>query len=221
MLYPTLQHYINIHSHRKPQIENEFVVRNAFLRTNVSSLVQLPYALSVGLHPWHIQSVNSTQLTDILIEQATLRNVLAIGEIGLDKAIEIPMADQVKVFEVQFQVARALQKPVILHTVRAYNEMIPYLKKTKVPFIFHGFNGNAQQAKELIKNGAVLSFGKGLWQDKVSEALLNCPADSFLLETDAAPITIDKIYKEAARIRTVELEQIKLELFNTFARLFK
>ena len=103
VLYPTSQHYINIHSHRKPQIENEFVVRNAFLRTNVSSLVQLPYALSVGLHPWHIQSVNSTQLTDILIEQATLRNVLAIGEIGLDKAIEIPMVDQVKVFEVQFQ----------------------------------------------------------------------------------------------------------------------
>lgn len=221
MLYPTSQHYINIHSHRKPQLEEEFVIRNAFLSSNVASLVQLPYAISAGLHPWHIRNVNTIQLTDMLIEQATLRNVLAIGEIGLDKAIDIPMIDQVKVFEAQFQVARALQKPVILHTVRAYNEMIPYLKKTKVPFIFHGFSGNAQQAKELIKHGAVLSFGKGLWQEKVSEALLNCPADSFLLETDAAPIPIDKIYEEAARIRGVELSYIKLELFNTFARLFK
>ena len=221
MLYPTSQHYINIHSHRKPQLEEEFVIRNAFLSSNVASLVQLPYAISAGLHPWHIRNVNTTQLTDMLIEQATLRNVLAIGEIGLDKAIDIPMIDQVKVFEAQFQVARALQKPVILHTVRAYNEMIPYLKKTKVPFIFHGFSGNAQQAKELIKHGAVLSFGKGLWQEKVSEALLNCPADSFLLETDAAPIPIDKIYEEAARIKGVELSYIKLELFNTFARLFK
>jgi TatD DNase family protein len=221
VLYPTSQHYINIHSHRKPQLEEEFVIRNAFLSSNVASLVQLPYAISAGLHPWHIRNVNTTQLTDMLIEQATLRNVLAIGEIGLDKAIDIPMIDQVKVFEAQFQVARALQKPVILHTVRAYNEMIPYLKKTKVPFIFHGFSGNAQQAKELIKQGAVLSFGKGLWQEKVNEALLNCPADSFLLETDAAPIPIDKIYEEAARIRGVELSYIKLELFNTFARLFK
>lgn len=197
------------------------MIRNAFLSSNVASLVQLPYAISAGLHPWHIRNVNTIQLTDMLIEQATLRNVLAIGEIGLDKAIDVPMIDQVKVFEAQFQVARALQKPVILHTVRAYNEMIPYLKKTKVPFIFHGFSGNAQQAKELIKHGAVLSFGKGLWQEKVSEALLNCPADSFLLETDAAPIPIDKIYEEAARIKGVELSYIKLELFNTFARLFK
>lgn len=221
MLFPTSTQYINIHTHRKPQLANEFVIRNAFLKSEVTALVQLPYAISVGLHPWHIQTQTTTELTDTLIEYASLRNVLAIGEIGLDKAIEIPIALQTKLFDAQFQVARALQKPIILHTVRAFNEMIPYLKKTKVPFIFHGFNGNAQQAKELIKNGAVLSFGQGLGVEKIAEAFTQLPNDMFLLETDAAPLTIDKIYAEATRLKGLELEQVKLDVFNTFARLFK
>ncbi|MCZ2140488.1 MAG: TatD family hydrolase [Bacteroidia bacterium] len=221
MLFPSPESFINIHSHKKPALPNEFVIRNAYLSNSISRIVQLPYAISVGLHPWHIKQQTPKELSELLLEYATLRNVLAIGEIGIDKAIETPVAIQLKLFEVQYQVARALQKPVLLHTVKAYNEMIPFLKKTKVPFIFHGFSGNVQQAKELIKHGAILSFGKNLWSDKSKEVLLILPKHSFFLETDNAAITIDKIYAQAASILQVETDEIKSDLFNTFAQLFR
>lgn len=221
MLYPSVQQYINVHTHRKPRLGNEFVIRNAFLQVPVNRLANLPYAISVGLHPWHASEQQRGELTDRLIEHATLRNVLAIGEIGLDKSIDAPLMLQTNLFEAQFQVARALQKPIILHTVRAYNEMIPFLKRTKVPFIFHGFSGSAQQAKELVKYGAILSFGKGLWVEKTREAFSQLPDGTFLFETDTSPMLINQVYAEAAQIRGMEEEQLKLDVFDTFARLFK
>ncbi len=217
---PSEQHFINIHTHRKPQLPNEFVVRNAYLGCSADTLNNLPYAVSVGLHPWFLDSMTVNECSDRLMDLAVLDKVWAIGEIGLDKAIETPISKQIPYFEAQLDIARALQKPVIIHAVRTYQELLPYLKKTRIPFIFHQFAGNKQQAAELLKYPCFLSFGKNLTEPKSAEAFQSTPHSNIFLETDtSSEFQIDKIYKLAADLKEMDVDELKSIVFHNFATL--
>ena len=212
--------YINIHTHFKPN-QNVLAVRNAYLKLSAPQLSELPYMVSVGLHPWHINKYNLTTCTDLLMDVVNLSNVFAVGEIGIDRAIDVPISTQMQYFEAQLNIARAVQKPVIIHAVKSYSDLMPFLKKTKVPFIFHGFTGNIQQAKEMLKYNAYLSFGKILFEEKYQEVLAQIPNDRFLLETDSAKISINQIYDLAAKAKAIEVDELKSLVFNTFAAITK
>lgn len=212
--------YINIHTHHKP-CTNELVVRNAYLKLNAEQIAQLPYMVSVGLHPWHINKYNLTTCTDLLMDAVHLNNVFAVGEIGIDRAIDVPVSTQIQYFEAQLNIARAVQKPAIIHAVKSYSDLIPFLKKTKVPFIFHGFTGNIQQAKEILKFNAYLSFGKSILDEKYREVLAQIPNDRFLLETDVAKAGINQIYDLAATAKGLAVDELKSIVFNTFAAITK
>lgn len=215
--------YINIHSHRKPQLSNEFIIRNAYLKLNLEKINQLPYMVSVGLHPWNLHQMTVNECADKLIELATHEKVLAIGEIGLDKLINTPLTTQLHYFEAQLNIARALQKPVILHAVKSLNEFIPYLKKGTVPFVFHHFLGNAQQAKELLKfNTVYLSFGKNVWNEKTIQTIKEVPLNRIFLETDTtSTTTINQVYEQVSSIKEVSLEEIQKEIQLNFQQVFK
>jgi len=212
--------YINIHTHFKPK-QNEVAVRNAYLKLNAEQISQLPYPVSVGLHPWFLKNYTLNQCTDLLMDVVNLSNVIAIGEIGLDRAIDIPLSTQIQYFDAQLNIARAVKKPVIIHAVKSYSDLMPFLKKTKVPFIFHGFTGNIQQAKEMLKYNAYLSFGKSLLDDKIREVFAQIPNDRFLLETDSSNIEINSIYELAAQAKGIALDELKSMVFNTFAAITK
>lgn len=212
--------YINIHTHFKPN-QNVLAVRNAYLKLSAPQLSELPYMVSVGLHPWHIKKYNLTTCTDLLMDVVNLSNVFAVGEIGIDRAIDVPISTQMQYFEAQLNIARAVQKPVIIHAVKSYSDLMPFLKKTKVPFIFHGFTGNIQQAKEMLKYNAYLSFGKILFEEKYQDVLAQIPNDRFLLETDSAKISINQIYDLAAKAKAIEVDELKSLVFNTFAAITK
>jgi TatD DNase family protein len=106
---------------------------------------------------------------------------------------------------------------VVIHAVRSVSDLMPYLKKSKVPFIFHGFNGNIQQANELLKYSAKLSFGKVLFDDKMAEVFKQLPMDAFFLETDNASVSIETIYQTAAQLKGLSVDELKSAVFNTFA----
>lgn len=207
---------INIHSHFKSRAPGEMLVRNGgLLRAEVYA--NLSYLISVGLHPWYLHKMTVKECTDKLIDLVTLHNVFAIGEIGLDRAVHIPMETQLKYFEVQLDIARAVAKPIILHAVRSYSDFLPYLKKAKIPFIFHGFNGNGQQAKELLKHGAYLSFGKGLWDTKSQEVFKEIPLEYVFFETDNHPaLTIEMVYAQAAMLKNMEVDELKYLINDNF-----
>jgi TatD DNase family protein len=214
--------FLNIHTHFKPKLSNEFAIRNAYLNVSGEQINNLPYPVSCGLHPWHIHKMSLNACGDRLIELASNPKVLAIGEIGLDKAIDTPLKQQLSYFDAQFNVARAYQKPIIIHAVRTYQDFIPFLKKTKVPFIFHGFNGNVQQAKELLKYNCKLSFGKNCIEPKIKEVIQYIPNDAFLLETDSASkLTISDVYTQVADIKQMDLDELKSLVFHTFASIIK
>ncbi len=212
--------YINIHTHFKPK-QNELALRNAYLKLNAVQIAQLPYPVSVGLHPWFLKNYTLTQCTDLLMDVVNLSNVLAIGEIGLDRAIDTPLSTQIQYFDAQLNIARAVKKPVIIHAVKSYSDLMPFLKKTKVPFIFHGFTGNIQQAKEMLKYNAYLSFGKSLLDEKYREVFAQIPNNRFLLETDVSNLEISRIYELAAHAKGISIDELKSVVFNTFAAIIK
>lgn len=220
-MLPTSDSLINIHSHFKPRIENEFVIRNAFLKINAAHISKLNYPVSVGLHPWHINEMAIHECEEKLNELASLKNVFAIGEIGIDRSIQTNIKVQLLYFEIQLSVAEKFKKPIIIHSVKSYSDIIPYLKKSPVPFIFHAFSGNEIQAIELLKYNCKLSFGKNLFYFKQNEILKSLPDDSFFLETDSANhINIFDVYNKAAEIRKIKTDVLKAQLFHTFAQTF-
>ena len=89
----------------------------------------LPFSMtdqffSAGLHPWHIGKVDPDNCL-LAIEKATVHeNLLAIGECGLDRSVEEAFAVQELYFKRQIEIAEKYHKPLIIHCVRAYPDLI-------------------------------------------------------------------------------------------------
>lgn len=169
---------------------------------------------SAGLHPWFLETSGLESAKKWLDQLAAMPHVLAIGEAGLDKVCNMDWALQEAAFRHCIQVAETMGKPLIIHCVRAFNEVILIKKQLKPvqPWIFHGFNKHPDTARMLLKEGCFLSFGAALLKpgNHSAEALQLTPDDRFFLETDdAAEIDIVDIYKKAALLRGVSLEQLK------------
>ena len=145
---------------------------------------------SIGLHPWYIDGNWLTVMQRV--QQWSMHNqVLAIGECGLDKLCNTDFILQQQVFTAQIQWANTIGKPLVIHCVRAWEEVFHILDKqhNTVPVIFHGFNKNKSLAAKIIRKGHYLSFGKSLHQPQIQDILRHLPTDKFFLETDDAAIT--------------------------------
>jgi len=208
--------YIDIHSHNIPKIATTTIV-NYRLGVDALNFISEKY-YSVGLHPWDINNCDITVLATQLKKLCQLPNVLAIGEIGLDKTIDIPLNAQIEVFKKQIEIAEELQKPIIIHCVKAYNELIEQLKSSNTQWIFHGFNKNYQIATDIINNGGIVSFGSAIITNKKQqEVLMQIPINRFFLETDESKVLIEDIYEAVALLLQIdikELKHIQKELFN-------
>ena len=180
-------------------------------------------ACSVGLHPWHLQS----HVSDFKEVQkaASLPDVLAIGECGLDKVCDTDWDLQLSVFAQHVVLANELQKPLIIHCVRAYDEVLQLLenKKVSVPVIFHGFSKKQAIADKIIAGGYYLSFGASLLQSnvQVADVFRRIPKDRYFLETDNSGKTITEIYQSAAEIRNTSADTIILQVQQNFKNVFK
>ena len=223
MKLPRENQFINIHSHRKAANEHEWSLRNAFHMLDPEEISEVDYAVSVGLHPWMADDHWKEELKNIE-RLLILPNVIAIGEAGIDRAIKTPVAQQIEAFEAQLKLAVSFKKPMIVHAVRSYSDLIPICKKyNEIDFILHDYRGNEQQTKELLKLSNVnFSFGRSLFKQDSKETSIfqSLPADRFFLETDNEPLLISDVYQIAASLRNIEISELKIQVFNTFARVF-
>jgi TatD DNase family protein len=182
------------------------------LRYGQSASGKTPYT-SVGLHPWFLEESSLDAAIKWLETQASAPGVLAIGETGLDKVCDTPWTLQETAFRHGIALSESLQKPLIIHCVRAYNEVI-YLKKQvkpAQPWIFHGFNKHPDTAQMLLREGCFLSFGAALLQtgSHSAAALQMTPDERFFLETDDAEgLGITRIYEKAAAIRGISVDEL-------------
>ena len=170
-------------------------------------------AVSVGIHPWYITENRLEEMLAFLQEVAVLPVVKCIGEAGLDTLRGGDMAVQEMVFTRQIRIAEAVGKPVVIHCVRAFNELMALVKRVKpaVPVIIHGFSRKPELARKLVSAGFYLSFGKDLLnKPHVQEAFRVTPADRLFLETDdREDLSIREVYEKAAAIRGISLEELQ------------
>ncbi len=212
--------FIDIHCHQRSNQLGITVMSFDVSEFNQSFADQPFYSL--GLHPWFIEQQDRQVGLQAI---ANHHNLLAIGECGLDKSIHTPLALQIQVFEQHIELAKQWNKPLIIHCVRAFNELIqlkqanPDLKA----WIIHGYNAKPPMAQQLIKHGFYLSLGKALLTENsnAQQTLSILPLERLFLETDAAnDISIGAIYAAAAKIAKIDVSTLKQQILANFQRVF-
>ena len=215
-----MQLFINLHTHTFSNNSQYLEIVNQY----PSSFDDVSLCFSIGIHPWKIKSNETEKELQIIENILQYSGCLAIGACGIDKRIEIPIDLQVQVFEKQIVLAEKYKKPLLIHCVAAYQELIEVKKTNRitVPTIIHGFSKNTIIANQLIKNNFYLSFGKYLMQkSEVQDAFKAIPLDKFFLETDSSAYNIEDIYRTAAKIKGLDLLSLQLQIQDNFNRIFK
>ncbi|MDQ6472966.1 TatD family hydrolase [Flavobacterium sp. LHD-80] len=179
---------------------------------------------SIGIHPWHIKENQIDEELKIIEEKLQTKNCLAIGECGLDKRIEVPLNLQIEVFEKQLALAEKYKKPVVIHCVAAFQEVIEIKKKLKisVPMIIHGYSKNSQLAEQLITAGFYISFGKYLLKNPDLKAVFQkVPNDLFFLETDTIEENIQQVYELASEYKNITINELQDIISSNYKRVFE
>lgn len=119
-----------------------------------------PEALySVGWHPWWSGPVDWAWIESV----AQHPQVVQIGECGLDRQRgAAPLAEQLNITARHAQLAEELGKPLLLHIVGAWSEIIALRRRMRPsqPWIIHGFRGKPALARQLLEAGFDLSLGR-------------------------------------------------------------
>lgn len=216
--------FIDFHTHG-PAKFGVRSLRNVSLSEIDSFTTMGDQLLSVGLHPWNIRGDEDLQLLNEHLRFALgYPHVVAVGESGLDKAIDMSLETQKKVFRIHAELAESSGKPLVIHCVRAFQEVLAIRKEIKAyqPWIFHAFGGSAQLARQCLDAGCLLSFGPAILKDhnRASHSLLQIGLDDFFLETDDSDRAIEEIFERAALIRQTSPEVLRDRIFDRFTNLF-
>ncbi len=226
--------FVDAHTH-KIQTDGNIWIVNILLKENSEEVrLNMPSALSVkvnlepgiyfsvGIHPWYIDNWESK--IKELEELSSNPKVVAIGECGLDKKHESSLDAQEQAFLFQILLSENLKKPLVIHCVKAFNELIQTRKSTKaqMPWVIHGFNNSLEIARQCIEYGMVVSFGKSLLSknSKSVDVVKSLANNKFLLETDESNLPIEEIYTKCAGIKGISLEQLKIDMFQNVNHYF-
>lgn len=179
---------------------------------------------TVGFHPDEIGGYNEVAEKK-LEELAKNKKVVAIGEIGLDYHwMTFPKEKQQEIFRRQLELAKKLNKPVVIHSREAMEDTLNILREyPEVKGIFHCYPGSVESAKEVIDRfylgiGGVLTFKNA---KKLVEVVENVPLDRLILETDCPymaptpfrgkrnePMYVEYVAKKIAEIKNISYEEV-------------
>lgn len=178
---------------------------------------------SVGIHPMKLDSVGEDALASVG-DTIQLDKVIAIGECGLDRRSPFSIEEQGKILEAQVALAEKYRKPLIIHCVKAYSELIAIRGKVKstVPWIIHGFNNNEQILRQLLNHEFYISVGAALLNTGSNAFHLTrgIPSDRLFLENDDREIGISVIYEAASGILGLEVEDLKQTILENCKKVF-
>ena len=223
MNLPEPDDYIDIHTHNAKPAKGIFAVENLMAHENLIPGTITAKAFTAGIHPWHLNEFNRDQLLEYVSNVAGDPNLIAFGEAGFDKLRGPSVELQTSTFAEQVKIAGEYNKPLVIHCVRAWEELLAAHRKMKplTPWLVHGFRGRQELALQLIKRGMYLSF----WFDFVmrpesAELLRFLPNDRIFLETDGADVDIRDIYRKVSIDLGMNAEELKRIVFNNFSALF-
>lgn len=161
---------------------------------------------SVGIHPWNAAEASDLQWSQ-LGEMAAMPCVAAVGETGFDAVRGGDMRLQHDLFERHVRLSESLRKPLVVHCVRAYQQLIAARRDLKpaMSWMVHGFRGKPEVADMLLRAGCCISLGP-MFNSRTARLI---PADRLLIETDDDPHTdIDMVCAAVANARGISPETL-------------
>ncbi|WP_113638278.1 TatD family hydrolase [Nubsella zeaxanthinifaciens] len=207
--------FLNLHTHQTKQAPGVVAIQSISLSESTFLAMPKTKPISIGIHPWYGKLAELSTYMKYLTVLAKQDNVKLIGECGLDKLQGEPMASQIQLLEAQMNLAEQLKKPLILHCVKAFDELIALKKKMNpsVPLIIHGFAKKKELAVQLINQGFYLSFGAAVLTSEAVAATLQQLDAPFFLETDDAQVDIEAIYTKVAELKKITVDELKDVIF--------
>lgn len=214
-------------SHDKVEFENTVKLAQKFPNR---------FLLSFGLHPQNPNMDNASYLESLLQN----KSISCIGEAGFDfytEAFKQNRLTQEKAWRFQIELAAYYACPLVVHDRKALDLLFRDEKLLKkIPSVlFHSFAFGLREAQSLLQHGinAYFSFGKQILNgNKKSISCVSAlPHDRLLLETDAPYQTLKgeaftpardivRVYKKAASLRGVSLEQLCFDCERNFNAVF-
>jgi TatD DNase family protein len=180
--------------------------RQIELRANGKSL-GLQIIPCFGIHPYTVAALHEAHqdyeleldhLSRLMAEQTKRQEAFALGELGLDFRPHIAKGSeelQKEVLRAQLELGVFLQKPIVIHCVRAHDEFLQCLHLgidnapgQKIKGMVHAFNGNENQAQDFLDQGLLLSVGGALCRpdnERLRQAVLRIPLEKLCLESDS------------------------------------
>lgn len=174
------------------------------------------HSFSCGIHPWY--SEDSESQMNYLSDIASDPRIIAIGEAGLDKIKGPSFNIQIPVFKQHIELSEKLKKPLIIHAVKAWDELYRIRKEANPsqPWIIHGFRGNPQVAEQMANAGFMFSLGERFNVDSMEFI----PYNSLFCETDESESNILEVYQQIALALNKELEDFAEQVANNVRRVF-
>jgi len=224
MSLPQTGDYIDIHIHSGTPAQGIFILESLMAHEEKVPVDAPGIAYTYGIHPWFLDESNQKGLLAKVEKIIPNADIIAIGEAGFDRLRGPSLELQSKVFESQVAWSESLSKPIVIHCVRAWDELLLVRKKMKpkMPWLVHGFRGGVEMANQLLSKGMYLS----LWFDFVlrpesSNLIRILPHDKIFLETDGADVNIRHIYRKVSKDLGIEVESLKGQLYTNYYNFFK
>ncbi len=145
----------------------------------------------LGIHPEDVDNYKDRDL-EFINDNLSNDKIVAVGEIGLDYYYTKENIDRQKeLFIKQLDIAKSVNKPVVIHSREATMDVMNILKTYDLVGVIHSFSGSLETALEYVKMGYVLGIS-GVVTFKncnLKDILVNVPIDNIIIETDAPYLT--------------------------------
>jgi TatD DNase family protein len=224
MNLPNPGDYIDIHNHGSLSAKGQFSIENLMAHEGRIPDDQSGLTYTIGIHPWHFTAENYKQQIDNVGRYADHLNIIALGEAGFDRLRGPSVELQRTAFEEQVKIANEKSKPLFIHCVRAWDELLSERKNLKplTPWLIHGFRGKKELALQLVSKEMYLSF----WFDFIlkpesAQLVKSLPKEKLFLETDGSGVDIRRIYTKVAADLEMPVEELKKLIYSNFNKIFK
>lgn len=173
--------------------------------------------VSAGIHPWYPDKATFEALETVLSKN----ELVAVGECGLDKLCDTDWDLQLTLFKKQIALAERFKKPLMIHCVRAWSELMDCLKGVRIPVVIHGFNKNSALANQLLQAGYYISVGLNAISSGKEEMIKMLPPEKMFCETDDSDQPVLEVYKGVAGIKEIDLNSFVLQVQKNVSKVFE